>query len=80
MSDTHLSADVSRGDLRRRAREMPKCEICYEDVDKVYMCKTCGTEFCVDCGDPKKKICILCIEEEEEEEDEEVEEKPKKRK
>ena len=57
---------------------MPKCEICYEDVDKVYTCKECGAEFCVDCGDPKKKLCVLCMEEEEEEEEEE--EKPKKKK
>lgn len=49
---------------------MPKCEVCYEDVDKVYVCKSCGTEFCVDCGDPKKKLCVLCIEEEGEEEEE----------
>jgi len=62
---------------------MPKCEICYEDVDKVYTCKECGTEFCVDCGDPKKKMCVLCMEEEEEEgeeeEEEEEEDQPKKK-
>ena len=53
---------------------MPRCEICYEDVDKTYTCKNCKVEFCEECGDPKKRICILCLEEEEQEEDEEEEE------
>jgi|GEM_PF-1226220 len=48
---------------------MPKCEICYEDVDKVYTCKLCGVAFCEDCGDPKRRICALCIDEEEGEEE-----------
>ena len=53
---------------------MPRCEICYEDVDKVYTCKLCGVAFCEDCGDPKRKICALCIDEKEGEEEEPDEE------
>jgi len=53
---------------------MPRCEICYEDVEKTYTCKNCKLEFCEECGDPKKKLCMLCLEEEEEENEDEEEE------
>jgi len=63
---------------------MPRCAICYENVDKVYTCKVCGAQFCAECGDPKRGVCELCIteadkgldeeEDVDEEEDEEEEE------
>jgi len=49
---------------------MPRCEICYEDVDKVQTCRLCSVEFCEDCGDPRKRVCALCLDEEEESEEE----------
>jgi hypothetical protein len=59
---------------------MPRCAICYENVDKVYICKVCGAQFCAECGDPKRGVCELCITEvdkelDEEEEIEELEDK-----
>lgn len=53
---------------------MPRCAICFEDVDKVYTCKSCGTVFCINCGDLKRRVCALCTDNEEEFEDEEEEE------
>lgn len=50
---------------------MPECEVCFEEVGRVYTCKNCETVFCDECGDPKRKLCIFCLEEEEEGEEEE---------
>lgn len=59
---------------------MSVCEICGLEVVKVVECSQCGTKFCEECGDVKKKLCYDCLgweeedeelEEEEEEEDEE---------
>ena len=44
----------------------PECEICGENVKRVYECEICGTAFCKECGDPSEKICQFCSEEEEE--------------
>jgi len=50
---------------------MPECEVCGEQVDKVYKCKNCGTRFCEDDGSVSEKLCIYCMEEEEDTGDEE---------
>jgi hypothetical protein len=52
---------------------MPECELCGEDVDKLYECKMCGTMFCEYCGLVEDRICLNCmvdLEYEEEEYDE----------
>jgi len=43
---------------------MPECELCGEEVDKVYECKNCGALFCPKCGSVKEKLCRYCREEE----------------
>ncbi len=55
---------------------MPECEICGEEADKLYTCKSCGAKFCEDCGSPIEKLCEFCAEEDDvdEELDEEEEE------
>jgi len=40
---------------------MPECEVCGEQVEKVTTCKSCGTRFCEDDGDPTEKQCIYCL-------------------
>lgn len=52
---------------------MYDCEICGEEVSKIYVCKECGTLFCAECGSPSEKLCILCTAEEEDEEYDEEE-------
>jgi len=32
---------------------------------RIYTCKQCGTFFCVECGSPSEKLCIVCLAEEE---------------
>jgi len=44
---------------------MPICDICEEEVDKVYKCETCGAEFCETCGSVSQMLCEYCSEEEE---------------
>ena len=46
-----------------------ECEICGEEVSRVFTCEVCGILFCRDCGSTTDKICILCSEEPAEEED-----------
>jgi len=36
------------------------CEFCGKNVDKVYICSSCGLVFCKDCGYPEKKLCREC--------------------
>ena len=50
---------------------MPTCDLCGEEVEKVYVCEDCGVRFCEDCGDSETKLCEDCIEYEEEEWEEE---------
>ncbi|MCW1301281.1 MAG: hypothetical protein QW507_01880 [Candidatus Nanoarchaeia archaeon] len=45
---------------------MPRCEICSNEVSKVYKCKSCGAKFCENCGDVDKLICEDCLAFEEE--------------
>jgi hypothetical protein len=44
---------------------MPECEICGEEVEKVYRCKVCGVNFCEFCGSIEKMLCSDCMDEEE---------------
>jgi len=44
---------------------MPECEFCGEQASRIYTCKQCGTFFCVECGSPSEKLCIVCLAEEE---------------
>ena len=46
---------------------MPKCKLCGEEEDKVYICKKCGAQFCEWCGDIDELKCIDCLDKEEEE-------------
>jgi len=61
-----------RSQRRRRRRnprsdlKMPECEICGEEVAKVYKCKQCGVLFCANCGSSSQGLCIDCSEGEEE--------------
>lgn len=48
---------------------MLECEICGEDVRRVYECEECGVLFCKDCGSPSDRLCINCSEVEEEKEE-----------
>ena len=50
---------------------MPRCEICGEEVSKVYTCKECEIVFCEECGDPEQGLCMLCLSEGKNEEEEE---------
>ena len=52
---------------------MPECAICGLDVDEVTRCKTCGDKFCSDCGEPKEKLCIYCIEDDEDDDEDDSE-------
>ena len=49
---------------------MPFCDVCGDEVERVYTCKDCETIFCGDCGDTKARLCMYCVEEDEEEEEE----------
>ncbi len=44
---------------------MPTCEICGEEVEDIYVCKICGYNFCINCGDPASEECEFCEEEDE---------------
>jgi len=53
---------------------VPECELCGENEEKLYKCKTCGTMFCEYCGVVEERICLNCmVEVEYEEEDYEEE-------
>jgi len=52
---------------------MPLCEICEKEVETVYTCEICETEFCSECGSVKEKICFYCTDVEDEEEEEKPE-------
>ncbi len=55
-----------QGDTRGgKVKQMPECEICGEEADKLITCKSCGAKFCEDCGSPIEKLCEFCAEEEE---------------
>jgi len=54
---------------RWRMVEMPECEICGEQVNKVHRCKNCDALFCAECGSISDKLCTDCLEEDEDEED-----------
>jgi len=53
---------------------MPECEICGEEVRRVYTCKSCDGHFCSECGSTTEMLCIDCLEEQEEDLEEEEEE------
>jgi hypothetical protein len=40
---------------------MPECELCGENEEKLYKCKTCGTMFCEYCGVVEDRICLNCM-------------------
>ena len=42
---------------------MPVCDVCEEEVEKVYTCRDCEARFCEDCGNPREMLCTWCIEE-----------------
>jgi len=44
---------------------MPTCDICDEEVDKVYKCTSCEVDFCASCGSASQMLCEYCVEEEE---------------
>ena len=46
-----------------------ECEICGEEVNRVYECEVCGVLFCRDCGSTSEKICNECSEEQSEEDE-----------
>jgi hypothetical protein len=46
-----------------KVKELPECEICGEESDKLIKCKSCGAKFCEDCGSPIEKLCEFCAEE-----------------
>ena len=48
---------------------MARCEICDVEEERIYKCKKCGTLFCVYCGSPEDKLCLVCLEEKESEEE-----------
>ena len=49
---------------------MPECELCGEEVSRVYECEVCGIIFCKNCGSTSDKVCIDCSTEEPAEEEE----------
>ncbi len=36
------------------------CEICGEESDDVQPCRSCGVNFCGECGYPEKHLCFDC--------------------
>jgi len=48
---------------------LSECEICGEEVSKIYRCESCEVLFCKDCGSTTDMICSECSWEPEEEED-----------
>jgi len=57
---------------------MPECGICGEQVDKLYLCGTCGVKFCENDGSPEEKKCINCSEKDRENREAEHEEEREK--
>lgn len=47
----------------------PECEICGEEIARLYKCKKCDASFCEDCGSISEGLCIDCLEENPEEEE-----------
>lgn len=39
---------------------LQECEICGEEVARVYTCNRCGARFCKDCGSPSENLCMDC--------------------
>jgi DNA-directed RNA polymerase subunit RPC12/RpoP len=61
-----------------RSLIMPECDVCGAQVDRLYLCRTCGVKFCENDGSPKDKICINCSEKEKEKLEAEHEEEREK--
>jgi hypothetical protein len=40
---------------------MPKCGVCGEKANKLYLCSSCGVEFCKKCGSIKEMTCSSCL-------------------
>jgi hypothetical protein len=57
---------------------MPECGVCGEQVDKLYLCRTCGIKFCENDGSLEEKICINCSDKDKENRDAEHEEEREK--
>lgn len=55
----------------------PECEICGEEIARLYKCKKCDASFCEDCGSISEGLCIDCLEENPEEEEDWGVEEPK---
>jgi len=36
------------------------CEVCNESGDDVVACRTCGMQFCGECGYSEKNLCFDC--------------------
>jgi hypothetical protein len=39
---------------------MPECHICGLESDYLAKCKTCGENFCEECGD-SERMCLYCL-------------------
>ncbi|MGD2200562.1 MAG: hypothetical protein PVJ38_02880 [Candidatus Bathyarchaeota archaeon] len=52
---------------------MSECEICGEESEKVYRCKSCDVVFCEYCGSDEDKLCLDCLEDDDDWEDNEEE-------
>lgn len=40
---------------------MPECHICGLESDYLAKCKTCGENFCEECGDSAERMCLYCL-------------------
>lgn len=41
---------------------MSKCVVCKKEKKNFVVCRSCGSEFCKNCGDQKIELCEGCAE------------------
>ena len=59
---SQLSWNGQETSLEEQAEgETQYCEICGEQAEELYECQECEAYFCLKCGNPKIRLCRLCL-------------------